>query len=323
MYGESETLKFPAFHKELLSQSYWSPVDDLGRVKVIIAEGLARKSSLHSFERLRNIVSFSFQHAPIDGTVKMAHNLIDLLEKSSIAWPNPSMWQNIINAGPFYSQTYSPRTSKENPKIHNQGRFHLSTKVALLRNPSSMHPLKDSVHGNNTNNSFTEPENLLTDPLSPELKYWNDASACLSLSDQSSSSTYTRRTNITRHDVRSSEDDSGKTYRNISEIKLLPQTIDTESSARNIDVLNKEEIDLFLGLDPGIFGPPKAENSDFLGHITDIELDYSNSSTMAEFDLHLPSSQTNQSLKRARSTTPAAVQDIDGENNLNGSMKQE
>jgi hypothetical protein len=69
-HGEFEKLKFPTFHKELL-----------GRIKVIIAEGFTRDHFTYPFERAKNIVSFSFQHAPLD-----------VLEVSSIAWPNASMW---------------------------------------------------------------------------------------------------------------------------------------------------------------------------------------------------------------------------------------
>jgi hypothetical protein len=55
----------PAFHNELLSQSHWNPGDDLGRIKVVIAEGFARDNPTYPFERKKNIVSFSFQHAPL------------------------------------------------------------------------------------------------------------------------------------------------------------------------------------------------------------------------------------------------------------------
>jgi len=63
--GEFEKLKFPTFHKELLQQNYWNPGDDLGRIKVIIAEGFARENPTYPFERVKNIVCFSFQHAPL------------------------------------------------------------------------------------------------------------------------------------------------------------------------------------------------------------------------------------------------------------------
>jgi hypothetical protein len=63
--GELESLKFPLFHRELLTQSYWNAGDELGRIKVIVAEGYLRDSLSASLNRVKNIVAFSFQHAPL------------------------------------------------------------------------------------------------------------------------------------------------------------------------------------------------------------------------------------------------------------------
>lgn len=63
--GNLEPLKFPAFRQEILQQSYWSPADDLGRIKVVISEGFPRDSVSAPTERVKNIVAFSFQHAPL------------------------------------------------------------------------------------------------------------------------------------------------------------------------------------------------------------------------------------------------------------------
>lgn len=64
--GTHGLLKFPPFHMEMLTQSWWSAGENMGRIKIIIAEGLVRKSATASpFERTKNIVSFSFQHAPL------------------------------------------------------------------------------------------------------------------------------------------------------------------------------------------------------------------------------------------------------------------
>ncbi|KAK5630112.1 hypothetical protein RRF57_005827 [Xylaria bambusicola] len=72
--------------RELLRQSYWSPADEVGRIKIVISEGFPRDSLTVPIERVKNIVAFSFQHAPLD-----------ILESSGIAWPNPAMWRR----GPF------------------------------------------------------------------------------------------------------------------------------------------------------------------------------------------------------------------------------
>ncbi|KAI9705999.1 MAG: hypothetical protein M1836_005405 [Candelina mexicana] len=80
--GEHDELRFPSFHSAMLSQSWWNAGEALGRIKVVLSEGLVRENRYPPFERIKNIVSFSFQHAPLD-----------ILESSGIAWPNPSMWQ--------------------------------------------------------------------------------------------------------------------------------------------------------------------------------------------------------------------------------------
>lgn len=64
--GTHDLLKFPHFYKEMLSQSWWSAGENTGRIKIIIAEGHVHNNPIASpFERTKNIVSFSFQHAPL------------------------------------------------------------------------------------------------------------------------------------------------------------------------------------------------------------------------------------------------------------------
>lgn len=50
--SESEKLRFPTFHRELMSQSYWNPGDHLGRIKLVISEGVFRDTcKSQSFRR--------------------------------------------------------------------------------------------------------------------------------------------------------------------------------------------------------------------------------------------------------------------------------
>ncbi|KFY18782.1 hypothetical protein V493_08354 [Pseudogymnoascus sp. VKM F-4281 (FW-2241)] len=100
--GELETLRFPEFHQELLSQNYWNAGDDLGRIKVVIAEGLHRESPAMPFDRIKNIVAFSFQHAPLE-----------VLECSSIAWPNAEMWRHISFVAGMLPGSNVPRKSSD------------------------------------------------------------------------------------------------------------------------------------------------------------------------------------------------------------------
>ncbi|KAJ4551931.1 hypothetical protein HRR78_003497 [Exophiala dermatitidis] len=86
--GEPQ-LRFPAFHKEILQQPHWEPGECLGRIKVVISEGVLREMTPPAppepmFDRLRDIIIFSFQHAPQN-----------ILEFSNIAWPNAKIFARL------------------------------------------------------------------------------------------------------------------------------------------------------------------------------------------------------------------------------------
>ncbi|KAK8055737.1 hypothetical protein PG993_000964 [Apiospora rasikravindrae] len=103
--GELEPLRFPRFKEELLQQNYWNPSDEVGRIKITISEGFPRDSLTVPVERVKNLIVFSFQHAPMD-----------ILESSGIAWPNPSMWSR----SPIQSQSMPVQTQvhKDGSKAH-------------------------------------------------------------------------------------------------------------------------------------------------------------------------------------------------------------
>ncbi|KAK1997035.1 hypothetical protein LX36DRAFT_658015 [Colletotrichum falcatum] len=101
--GEIDFLRFPAFHSEILQQRLWSPVDDFGRIKVSITESFPRDSATTPFERVKNVVVFSFQHAPLE-----------ILENSAIAWPNPIMWQSAL-----FNNTL-PKPELSGPKLQDR-----------------------------------------------------------------------------------------------------------------------------------------------------------------------------------------------------------
>ncbi|KAG6004399.1 hypothetical protein E4U21_001119 [Claviceps maximensis] len=110
--AELEPLKFPSFREELLRQNWWVPADDLGRVKVVLSEGFPRDSTTTPFERIKNIIAFSFQHAPQE-----------ILEQSAIAWPNPSMW-----CGASYAaQMEVPKLQCDDPESHAHSPRHQSS----------------------------------------------------------------------------------------------------------------------------------------------------------------------------------------------------
>ena len=60
----TDTMRFPKFHTALLQQQWADPSQDLGRIKITIAEGL-RDPDTSRFDKRGTVVSFAFQHAPL------------------------------------------------------------------------------------------------------------------------------------------------------------------------------------------------------------------------------------------------------------------
>ncbi|KAL8769165.1 MAG: hypothetical protein Q9209_004799 [Squamulea sp. 1 TL-2023] len=89
--GTQECLRFPPFHQEMLTQDWWNPGEDVGRIKLVISEGLVSgQEPPAGFRRVRNIMTFAFQHAPLA-----------ILEDAGIAWPNAGMWYHATQ--PLYT----------------------------------------------------------------------------------------------------------------------------------------------------------------------------------------------------------------------------
>lgn len=63
--GDLDRLRFPLFQYDILQQRGWSPADDLGRIRLVISEGFSRGSATVPVERVKNVVAFSFQYAPL------------------------------------------------------------------------------------------------------------------------------------------------------------------------------------------------------------------------------------------------------------------
>lgn len=110
----------------MLSQAWVIPGQAMGRIKVIIAEGVYRGAAgLSPFEITRNLVAFSFQHTPLcksqnkeyEETCPADSDSTDILEDAGIAWPNPGMFfQTAAQQG---RSPFSPRRTKEiDPDSH-------------------------------------------------------------------------------------------------------------------------------------------------------------------------------------------------------------
>ncbi|KAL9029047.1 MAG: hypothetical protein Q9196_002669 [Gyalolechia fulgens] len=104
--GDQECLRFPPFHQEMLMNNWWSAGEDLGRVRVVITEGIAsNEGQPTAFRRVKNVVSFSFQHAPLD-----------VLEAAGIAWPNAGMWHQAMQ--PLYTPSSPIHAGAVDPDAH-------------------------------------------------------------------------------------------------------------------------------------------------------------------------------------------------------------
>jgi hypothetical protein len=70
-YGNPDFLRFPKFHQEILQQKHWEASELLGRIRLVIAEGIVRHvgspqdGGLSSYELIKDMIVFSFQHAPL------------------------------------------------------------------------------------------------------------------------------------------------------------------------------------------------------------------------------------------------------------------
>ncbi|ROV96537.1 hypothetical protein VMCG_07835 [Cytospora schulzeri] len=165
--GELERLKFPSFRRELLYQNHWNPSDDVGRIKIIISEGFPRDSPSNPIERVKNVVAFAFQHAPLD-----------ILETNGIAWPNPQMWRHHQSNSVMSVPTYYPDEGADSHSHSPRRRSYISQNMAppsvpmptissALTAPSVMIPNLNSFqpHLQTFQNSSTSSGSSFMDPF--------------------------------------------------------------------------------------------------------------------------------------------------------------
>ena len=83
--GKYDQLRFPPFHTEMLTQTWANPAQSIGRIKVIIGEGISHGPAVSTFEKMKNLVSFSFQHAPLR-KMELEHSKLPVLTSRQIYW---------------------------------------------------------------------------------------------------------------------------------------------------------------------------------------------------------------------------------------------
>ncbi|GIJ91621.1 hypothetical protein Asppvi_010593 [Aspergillus pseudoviridinutans] len=168
--GDQDYLRFPPFHQEILEQRHWEAGDLHGRIRVVIAEGFARPNRNPPFERVKDVIAFSFQHAPLQ-----------VLECSNIAWPNSGMWsrgQRVFkyNAGSVMSgakqeedlHAHSPTRHENRSAVANSNR--VSNPAAYTAWPYRNYPPPPPPQWQNSDRETTwtyQPtqEPLMADPF--------------------------------------------------------------------------------------------------------------------------------------------------------------
>ncbi|KAL4945955.1 hypothetical protein BDV06DRAFT_209105 [Aspergillus oleicola] len=164
--GNQDSLRFPPFHQEILEQRHWDAGDLHGRIRVVIAEGFARPHRNPPFERVKEIVAFAFQHAPLN-----------VLEYSSIAWPNTSMWSKEprlfkYNAASGASDlkeaedahTHSPTRHETRPPVTTSAQAGNQPALNLWRNRNYQGPVPQ-WQGNYKDPRWAPPETVFADPF--------------------------------------------------------------------------------------------------------------------------------------------------------------
>ncbi|KNG90264.1 hypothetical protein ANOM_001811 [Aspergillus nomiae NRRL 13137] len=128
--GNQDNLRFPPFHQEILEQQHWDAGELYGRIRIVISEGFARPHRNPPFERVKEVVAFAFQHAPLQ-----------VLEYSSIAWPNASMWSREPRLFKYNSRgELSDLKEPEDTHAHSPTRHgirQLATTSSQISNPAA------------------------------------------------------------------------------------------------------------------------------------------------------------------------------------------
>jgi hypothetical protein len=116
---------------------------------VVISEGFPRDSPTLPTERVKNVVAFSFQHAPLGRSSHVQHNwgatdlanFTEILESIGVAWPNPSMWRlPSLMSSQLPVPTYHP---DDGSQTHAHSPRHRS----FLRRPPGMFPPPNMMMG--------------------------------------------------------------------------------------------------------------------------------------------------------------------------------
>lgn len=160
-------LRWPKFHPEMLTQSYWNAAENMGRIKVTITEGYLNAPGALPFVKVKNLVSFSFQHAPQRRShvgraeVYDTKAAAEILESSGIAWPNAGMWYQPSRP------TYHPASpakldmASEDVDLHAHSPRHRTDSMAGIEERLGYKmPMQTSVYGSTPVPAQVQPTSI-------------------------------------------------------------------------------------------------------------------------------------------------------------------
>ena len=243
--GNRDLLRWPRFRGEMLTQTYWNAGEDKGRVKVTITEGYLHGPGVFPFTRTKNLVSFSFQHAPQreHGVAQMIMALLtivtDILESTGIAWPNAGMWYQ--SSRPAYHVASPAKCGglSEDMDLHaHSPRKRMDSMASLEERMGHSMPIQNSTFGT------MQPPTTMQPPVQTDFRYNNrapDWASGIPMQDPFvEGSRYTNR----RYGNRSNESDQPMPdySRSITPASLHNVPHDTQTQSRSITTLHNEAI---------------------------------------------------------------------------------
>ncbi|RKF60476.1 hypothetical protein GcC1_165001 [Golovinomyces cichoracearum] len=233
----------------------------------------------------------------------MHRSLVDLLESSSIAWPNASMWQNAIHVELKNSRTCSPKFTKDIAKRNDNSQSHFLADTVFSDNTGLVQPSKVSQVRDLRADSITEP-------AGSTFKDLHQSTVDLFMIDYLRTDSLTRSISIPHIELLSSE--AGSLERMYESLLSTPaencpqdekvQVLDADmTDPSTIMYSDFEDHELVVGEDslPGpasnIFDMPTSEKAEVSEHTTGTGTNNTNTSILDKdtesFSLILPECQ--------------------------------
>lgn len=124
-----------------------------------------------------------------------SHFYADVLELSSIAWPNQAMWRQVSLVGPYFTQQFSPKHAPDVIEAHSHSPRHTNIRPKPAASSSNVGSMFPPPHPRPPKQGAFDP---FTETLNPSFNGWRQpSSADVSMPDYSSSNSRGASRNIT------------------------------------------------------------------------------------------------------------------------------